>query len=324
MAANSNTANGINRALDLVEDRSDGRINFIDRTWGGTVVTADGSLDALTENVADVTYVYATLIDAKFPLTSVVTQIGPVDNLWAGLAGLGEEFGKLDFVRNECGKYNALPIWVNCSPESSLLSKEELPDFASLQGKRFMSPPPMVQMFSNIGAVPVGMPPTEAYDALSKGTLDAMFYAIYYAPQWSLFDIIKHWYPNVFIGGSMNLICWNQETFNGLPDDLKAMIEDSSREQAGFMYEEIVVKSLPEILDVMIPENNVQIHQWDDAEVQKLQEIGVKPMTDEWMGKMVEKGYPDIQKYYDMWVDVNDKYEAQFADEAAKMGWETN
>jgi TRAP-type mannitol/chloroaromatic compound transport system substrate-binding protein len=313
----ANTAVAINRALDMVEEKSNGRIVF-KRTWGATVVTMDGSLDAISQDVADVAYIAQTLFNSKLLRSSVVTTFGGTNKVWPGMVAWVEEYSKLDGIKEEWAKHNALPLWPALGPEATILSRNEIPTMDDVKGVQFYAPGACAQAIGNVDGSCSFLNPPDAYDAFSKGTFDATYFPAVYVLQYRWHEILKHWYVNTNSGALVQAIAFNERTLDTLPQDLRAIIVDMGKETASILYEEIILNT--PVLEEYEAQG-VQMHYWSDADVARFQEEAIKPITEARLSELEDQGITDIREYFDQWVQMNAKYEAQLADEAAKRGW---
>ena len=105
---------------------------------------------------------------------------------------------------------------------------------------------------------------TESYEALQRGTADAMIMSFTAFPAFKLGDVLKHHY-DAPLGGALGAVFMTEETYNGLSDAAKAAIDanstcDLSRELGAFIVEwnasarDVVIKSEGHTYSVMSPE----------------------------------------------------------------------
>jgi TRAP-type C4-dicarboxylate transport system substrate-binding protein len=317
----SNTATALTRALDLIEQKSKGRIKF-DLTWSGTVVTQGGALDAVSQDITDVTYVFQGLMNTKTPLSSVVCTYGAVNKVWSGMMAWNNEFSKVDAIKKEWAKYNAIPAWPTLGPPATLLSKNEIPNAAAVKGIRFYGVGLMSQLIANLGGVPSTMAGPDAYDAFSKGTFDATWFPAVFVPQYRWFEVLKHWYPNTGVHNSIvQVIALNKRTIESLPADLQEIMMNAGKDVAQCLYEEVIINTTAQVKQVY-KENGVQTHKWSDADIAKLQEVGLKPITESRLKALEAGGIKDVRKYWEQWVELNKKYDRTWPAEAKAKGWD--
>lgn len=100
-------------------------------------------------------------------------------------------------------------------------------------------------MIEAFGAEPVGMPLPALPEALSKGTVDGALIPFEIFPPFKLQDLTKYSIvgpDDTRFGTSVFLFAMNKERYEQLPDDLKAVIDDTSgmalAEKAGAAWDE--------------------------------------------------------------------------------------
>ena len=103
---------------------------------------------------------------------------------------------------------------------------------ADLQGQRLRGPSrPATLLLERLGAVPVGMPVPQFPEALSKGVLDGGVITWEQAPSLRLNELAR---SHTDVAGDRALynlyFLWamNQDVYDGLPDDLRAVIDANS------------------------------------------------------------------------------------------------
>jgi TRAP-type C4-dicarboxylate transport system substrate-binding protein len=327
MSSTSNTADGIRLTMDLIEERSEGRIQFTDVTWSG-IATMDNNVDLVENDAADLAYALCTALDAnKYPYTSLLGWVPTYDHSWASLVGGMTEYQKMDFMQEEWADSNIYCTLMNIGPHQTLWSKEELPTLASCEGVNFFCLGTQCTVVEEIGGIPITMNSTEAYDGFAKGVFDAVLYAAVYVPQWRWAETLKHFYPNMGGGGVNTLMIWNRKTVDSMPEDLQEIILEVGRDHAAHMYQEIVLRTTRDVLyDQTIAEENVQIHEWSAEDVAAIGEAFKVP-GEVWLAEMEDKGFSDIREKAAIWEEICRKWEAELEpggelyQEAEDRGW---
>jgi len=315
----SNVGLYIERMLNLAEKKTGGKVKF-KRTWAGSLVQQRTTLQALDQDIADVSYVDTTAYPGELPRTFISSQYGPFRQTWAGLMAW-TEWTKLQAIKSEWEKWNAMPIWPACFPPNTILSTKPVPNIDAIKGMRFVSRGGQAIILRNLGGSPAPIQTVEVYEALSKGTVDAVWFSINFVPNWRWQEVIKYWVPESNIGGAVYSLAWNKRTFDSLPRDIQDIILGMDKEAADIYYEEVCIKAIPQIVQKVFPEARVKVIHWSERDVKKLFEVGVNPAAEEWLKEMGSKGFTDIRDLYQKWVDLNKKYEAKLPAKAKEMGW---
>ena len=317
---NGDLGRAITKAMEIATERSKGQIRFT-TTWAGAKVNQTGALHILDDNVSDVSYVANTVFPAQLPRSFVTCMYGPMTNAWAGMMAALEFVKTSDTIRNEWLEYNAVPIWPCCFPPNVLMSREAIPNVDSLKGKRFVAHGQQAQIVANLGGAPSAIPAGEMYDALAKGTVNTIWWAIIYVNQWSWYENLKYLVPNSNIGGAAYYICFNKKTFDKLPASTQKVLVDMGPEVANLIYEQTLVNRMPDIVNNIFPKAGIEQLKWTDEDMETVRKVGIEPANEKWLKDMEKRGYTDIRKVLKLWEGLNDKYNNLLPQVAAEQGW---
>lgn len=214
---------------EKVEAESDGRIEiqlFHAMALGGTPPEL---MDQMVDGVADIVWTVAGYTPGRFPRTEVfelpftMNDAEPVSKAYWQLAE--ETMFDADFK-------DFHPIAVHVHGPGLIHSKDPIETLSDLNGVKLRAPTRVTnQMFSALGATPVGMPVPAVPEALSKGVIDATVIP------WEVTGALK--VPELVtnhteFGGDTALYTtsfifgMNKAKYDSLPDDLKAVIDNNS------------------------------------------------------------------------------------------------
>ncbi|WP_371170957.1 TRAP transporter substrate-binding protein [Aliiroseovarius sp. 2305UL8-7] len=146
-------------------------------------------------------------------------------------------------------------------------------------------------LLSTLGATPVGMPVPAFPEALSKGVVDGGVIPWEITVPLKVNELAD---SHTVIGGDRALyntfFIWamNNDTYNGLPDDLKAIIDANSGIDASGWAGRAMDEGDARSLELISGLDN-EIYTLDDATVAELKAIGDK-QTEEWIADMNSKG----------------------------------
>lgn len=175
----------------------------------------------------------------------------------------------------------------------AFVSKVPLNGVDDLQGLKMRAPEGLVQkVFAAAGASPVNLPGSEVFTSLDKGVIDAADYTVFSANHSAgMHDVAGHpVYPGFH---SMPLIevSMNKATWDGLPDDLKALLELSVNDLALDMTSQLFMKDLESVAAARAA--GIEIHDWSQEERAKFRAIA----QDQWAE--VAKSGANAQKVFD-------------------------
>lgn len=148
----------------------------------------------------------------------------------------------------------------------ALVSKKPIRSVEDLEGLKLRAPEGMVyDIFSKAGAAPVNLPGSEVYTGLEKGVIDAADYTVFATNHaQDLHSFAKYpSYPG-FHSLPMVAVSINKQIWDGLPDDIKTMLEvscDAMAYDLVFTLKQLDLKAVqdaranPEIEIIDLPED---------------------------------------------------------------------
>ncbi len=211
---------------DEVEQASQGRIK-VEIYPGATLSKPPAQYDAVINRIADMTATIPGYTANRFPLTQIVELPGVVKDAVQGscvVQSLYQE-GLLD---SEYKDTHPLFLFTHGQGHLHMKSKEirEPSDLANLRIRR---PTAVVaKLLEGLNAVPVGMPAPDTYQSLQRGVIDGVTLPWEGAKVFRLNDLSE---THTEVGGLYSLaftVTMNKAVYNGLPDDLKKVIDEHS------------------------------------------------------------------------------------------------
>ncbi|MCD8140298.1 MAG: TRAP transporter substrate-binding protein DctP [Planctomycetaceae bacterium] len=161
-------------------------------------------------------------------LGSHVMGFNPVDYYnWIYAAG------GLDFYEEFYGKFNCVYFPHHAHDiESGIRSSKPINTLADLQGLKIrMAGLVQGKFIQPFGAQPVSIALNEVYEAMQRGVVDACEISIPVVDESTkIYEVAKYWLtPGFHQTSSIHGIMINKDKWNGLPDDLKAIVRDAAR-----------------------------------------------------------------------------------------------
>jgi len=211
-----------------VETMSSGRIK-IEILPTGAVVPANQTLDAVAAGILQGHLTDPSYFSGKNP------AFGMIGNL---VGAWGDPLEFLDYMNFGGGEaiYNKLVepyglhlIGAAATGLESFPTKKPIRKIDDLKGLKVRAPEGMVyDIFSKAGAAPVNLPGSEVYTSLEKGVIDAADYTVFatnHAQGMHKFASYPS-YPG-FHSLPMVAVDINKQIWDGLPPDLKAILQTS-------------------------------------------------------------------------------------------------
>ena len=278
---------------ELMAEKSEGRVK-IDLLPVGSVVEYNETLDAVAAGILDGQICDSSYWAGKDPAFGLIAN--PV-GAWSDPAQM------IDFVENGGGKelmqemlnsYGLHFIGVSTPGLEAFVSRVPLDGVDDLKGVKMRSPEgPIANVFAAAGASPVNLPSAEVFTALDKGVVDAADYSVFSVNQaQGLNDIAPHpVYPGFhslpLVEVSMNAAKWD-----ALPDDLKAMMEETVKEFQQTQLEGNREADLAAVEEAKAG-GKITVHDWPAEERAKFRALGVA----EW--EKIATQSPMSQKVFD-------------------------
>ncbi len=228
--------------LDLwakeVEKRTNGRVK-VTMYPSGSLVPAGQIYDSVTKGIADIGYAAISYTAGRFPLTDVVTlPLGYTSGYEATIMAyeLYKKFKPKEFEQTQI-------MWLEAHGPGILHTKRPVNKLEDVKGLRIRSTGATTRIALALGAAPVGMPMSDAYDALSRGIVEGIFCPMEALQGWKLGEVVS--YTTEDYGASYSdcfYIAMNKEKWASIPEDVKPIIEKINQEwleKQGKMWDEI-------------------------------------------------------------------------------------
>lgn len=229
----------INPLLEKIEEDSGGRVKF-EVYDSETLVRAGEELEALRSGTIDIAVpLYDVYDPARFPFAEL--PLLPVTS------ATQEVFSKAMSILNQDdepysdGKTHAerlygdqdLVAWPYTTGRSYTIATngEPIKSLAELQALQIRIPSTVHEIFANnLGASPVRISANEAYDAFSRGALDAGFTPIVDWDSYGLDEVFTYIIDGIDAGSWPSSIAMTKEKFESLPEDIQEIFDNAITE----------------------------------------------------------------------------------------------
>ena len=228
----------------------------------------------------------AGILDGHITDTSYFSGKDPAFGLIANPVGAWSDPQQMfDFMNNGGGNelmnelvepYGLHFIGATTPGLEAFVSKVPLDGVDDLKGLKMRAPEGLVQqVFAAAGAAPVNLPGSEVYTSLDKGVIDAADYTVFSTNQaQGLHDIAKHpVYPG-FHSMPLVEISMNKAKWDALPDDLKAVMEETVAEFAQSQVADLAERDLAAVAEAKA-KGDITIHDWSPEERAKFRAIAM-------------------------------------------------
>ena len=271
---------------DRVEAASDGRIKidrFPSMQLGGTPPEL---LDQAIDGVADIVWTVVGYTPGRFPTTEVFELPFMVEDARAASCAYWKMFEE-HMEDDEFAGVKILGTWVHGPGMFHTADPVETP--ADLQGMKIRGGSRLVnELLTLAGATPVGMPVPAVSEGLSKGVIDGTTIPWEVTAALKVPELVEN--HTEFEGPALyNLtfvLAMNEGVYDGLADDLKAVIDDNSGLDFSIFAGGVQSDADGPAREIAVEMGNNIITVTDTSEWQAL----VNPIYDTWAADMESKG----------------------------------
>lgn len=281
--------NGFDAWADLVAEETDGRIT-IEVHHGGSLggnatVTEDikGGLYDIGFVATDFSYDTEVFPWSISDLPFAFTDPAQTERI---ISQVVEEFAVDEL--NEHVKY----LGLSARDPYILISTQPINSIEDVKGLNVIVPGRITTgIVESWGATPVSVDYTESYEALQRGTSDAIAYTGASAGKSGMqyHEVAPYFIENLTITNGLQALIMNKESYEGLPEDLKETFDELAP-QLGKMMTESYVNELKTYKDAF-DEDEVTFTTLSEEEIQLFSQNG-KETWEEWVELAEEKGYP--------------------------------
>lgn len=213
---------------DKIEADSDGRIEiqrFPSMQLGGTPPQL---IDQAIDGVADIIWTVAGYTPGRFPRAEVFELPFTMTNAEA-VSRAFWQLAEETMMDTDFADFKVLGLWVH--GPGVIHSRTPIIDLADLNGVKLRAPTRLTTMlFSALGATPVGMPVPAVPESLSKGVIDATVIPWEVTGALKTSELVHNHtsFGDEALYTTTFLFAMNQDRYDALPDDLKAIIDANS------------------------------------------------------------------------------------------------
>ncbi len=268
-----------------VEKRTNGQVKF-NYLPGATLTPADQTYDSVVRGIADVGMSLFNYTMGKFPVMLAIDLPMAYKSGYIGTKMINEYYKK--FKPKELDDVKVM--YLSTHGPGLLNTKKPVTKLEEVKGLKIRCTGVTCQTLKLLGGAPVGMPMTEAYDALSKGVVDGILSPAETLKGWKLGEVVGNTTQSfgcAYVSGFF--VVMNKAKWNSLPPDVQATIEKINEEwidRQGKVWDEIdtegydYAKTHGHKVIALSPEENAR---WAQA---------ARPVIDDYAKSLKSKGLP--------------------------------
>jgi TRAP-type C4-dicarboxylate transport system substrate-binding protein len=191
--------------------------------------------------VIDIGYIAPSYASDKMPVSEVAQLPGMFDTACAGTLAYwkvarGGLVEKYDYAPNKI----RLLLEVALPPYHIFTARQVIQSDKDVQGLKLRTTGGAQDLtLRSIGAVPVRMAAPEAYESLSRGTLDGLLFPIESVISYGVDKLVKHATEGTGFASFIVAFSINQNVWNSLPPDVQKAMNDAAEELEPKMCREV-------------------------------------------------------------------------------------
>ncbi|MDF9407798.1 TRAP transporter substrate-binding protein [Pelotomaculum isophthalicicum JI] len=274
---------------------------------GETLLKADGIYDGVVSGVADIGLSCFSYTRGRFPVLEAFELPGTTYNnskvaskvAWEGIKQL-----------NPKEVQDTKLLMAFATGPGDLFTKVPVRSLEDLQGLEIRATGLSADTLKVLGANPVAMPQSDAYEALSKGVVKGNLSTVEVLKGWKHAEVTQYLTRTPFLYNTVFFVTMNLNKWNSLSPENQKIIEDVSKKY----FEEVAIslwdKQDEAALKYAFDEKGMKEIKLSDQETSRWVNL-VKPMQDNFVKKMNEKGFQG-QQIMDTVKALADKYNQEY------------
>ncbi|PSW22225.1 C4-dicarboxylate ABC transporter substrate-binding protein [Photobacterium sanctipauli] len=279
---------------DEVEADSNGRIK-VELYPASMLAKPPAQYDAVKHRILDVTATVQGYSANRFPLTQVLELPGVVQNATQGSCVAQKLYDEGAFGKEY---KDSKPLFLFTHGPGVLHVKgKSIEEPSDLEGLRIRRPTAVIgSLLEELGALPIGMPAPQSYQSLQRGVIDGVALPWEGAKGFKLNELADN---HTEVGGLYSLafiVTMNQNVYNKLDDELKAVIDNNSGEKwssiAATVFDRLDKEGLADAKAA-----NHSIYRVDASSNQETWQPVFEKVTENYLSELDAKGLPGRTVY---------------------------
>lgn len=270
------SSKGINHFIDQAKELSDGELNF-EFFPSGAVASGKTTLSAISDGLMDGGMIVNVYFPTEMPVISVISDLSfwDTDNRVISAA-------IIDTVLNDCpdclaeferlgvhflGTYGTPPYQAMCSGNAENFT---------LKGKRVrVAGEDMGRWAQSIGAIPVNIPNSEAYEAMERNQIDCVIGAVAWLKGLSLSEVtetVLELPMGSFQGGSLLNVTtslWDDQSEKNRAALEQAALAGVARTVYAYIDQEVAAREIAKEAGITFIQPNKELMEMRDAHKQR-------------------------------------------------------
>ena len=286
-----------------LEKRTGGKVK-VQTFPSGTLLPAKNIFDGVISGTADIGNFAMSYQPGRFPVSEAIDLPVGFKNARVASMALYDLIQK--YQPKEFAKVKVITVFT--CPPADIMTKIPVRSLRELKGMELRTSGTGTDVLKKLGAIPVGMPQSEAPEAIQKGIVKGNVSSMEILKDFNFASYLPYaTEANLFVVSFA--VVMNKEKYNSLPHDVKKAIDALGREQVewtGTYVDDHVRKAL-EWSKQKYGHRVVPLPAADQAEIARL----TKPMIDDYIRKTTDQKLPGRDIVKDVYM-LKQKYEKKY------------
>ncbi|MGI5825557.1 MAG: TRAP transporter substrate-binding protein DctP [Bacillota bacterium] len=282
--------------MQLVEERTDGRVKFTHYPSCQAGEMKD-HINMMQTGIVSMADSPAAILSEQLPLSNVVNLPSwgiSTDKLALAFYDLATDENsalyKSDFEAN-----GIKMLFCGCFPNYQLQSNKPIETKDDFKNLMVRSPGGSLDLLlESLGSSVISIPPTELYEAMQRGTVDAM-----YSPQESLIpqalnEVMTYSTGNLDLNSFVIMWDISLDVWNTLPEDIQQIMIECGKEVTESFSKDLLTEY--DKAQTELEAQGIKFTQFSDEELTKCHEA-IAGVNDEWVKTIDSKGLPGTETY---------------------------
>lgn len=296
----------VQKWADAVNEASNGRLEITVYS-GGTLAGAAEVLDAVKQGTCDIGVCFSGFFAGQFPLSDVITMpLAGFDNSVQSTNVLWDLWESTPEMQAEYENFKVIMLYAG--PNNIICTDTPVRTVDDLRGLKLRAPAgTATDMSTAWNASPMSISSSELYQSMEKGVLNGYIIDWTGVNAWSLYEVTKSYTELPFFTQTWSVLM-NKDSYNKLPDDLKAIIDDYSTRDWSIGFGELNEQEAADARKTAQDEYGSTVVVPEGADLATF-EPAAEEYVQSWIGKMSTNGF-DAKAFYDKAVELGEKYSA--------------
>lgn len=247
-------------------------------------------LDIMSQGIADVGYVPMPYFNSRMPL---ITGAGALSGSWTSCASgnlaIWEVASTSPVLENDFLSNSIRPVLPFANMSFQLLTnKKQVKTLEDIKGLKIRSSGGIMDdIITAFGAIPVQIPVTELYEAMSRGTVDGTLISCISANSNKINEASKYVTTGINVSGGVYGYVINEDAWQTLPANVQEAMMTAAKEalaQLGTTMDQMEKDTL-----AAFEKSNLTVYELSAEEQQKWIDVQA-PIEEKWIADMKSKG----------------------------------